>query len=652
MQRRILVTGGAGKLARELRKLDTAVLTPSSYEMDVASYEQIASYCTGKGIYAIIHAAAVTNKFNESREQDYISSNIIGTANVALWCMRHNVRLVYISSDYVYPGEEGEYSEHAVLFPVNKYAASKLGGEISVSMHQDSLIVRTSFYSELNFPKACTDQFTSRISISEAAKAIYKLTSMPDVRGVVNLGSLSKRSLYEIVRSEFNPNADACLRKDIRIPYSIPRDSSMNTTRYHQIAGNSMAESVSRTTCRVCGSSNLYRYLHLGSTPLANSYLRKDELSSPEFREELALQVCLECGLSQLTKVVHPDRMFKNYLYVSSTPKTFRDHCVEMAATMSKAAGLSVGDLVMDIASNDGCLLSKFQDLGMSVIGVDPAENLCAEANANGIRTLNAYWTPSIARDIVGRFGRPKIIAATNVLGHVDDMHSFVKGVDVCLADTGIFVVEFPYAVDFVENNEFDTAYHEHLSYIGITPLTKLMAAHNMRVFDIEYFERLHGGTIRVYVSREDDFEISSRVGEYLAREERFGISKKEPYDIFANKVLRNKKQLVDLLEREKARGKVIWAYGASAKGNTLLNFFGITSGLVPVSIDDNPKKWTYYTPGSRLRITGIDELKTEKVDYLLLLAWNFQAEIRQRCKAVNYQGAYILPVPEPIIVS
>jgi hypothetical protein len=315
-------------------------------------------------------------------------------------------------------------------------------------------------------------------------------------------------------------------------------------------------------------------------------------------------------------------------------------------------ADLKTGDLVMDIASNDGCMLSKFQDIGMNVIGVDPAENLAAEANAAGIRTLCAYWSPSIANDIVARFGRPKVITATNVFAHVDDVHNFVKAVDICMAKKGIFIIECPYAMDFIEKNEFDTAYHEHLSYIGITPLTKLMAEYDMQVFDVEYFEHLHGGTIRVYVSRIHDYDVSKRVGEFLDREAMFGITTKAPYDAFAQRVLLNKKQLIELLEREVVNGKTIWTYGASAKGNTLLNFFGITNKLVPVSIDDNPKKWEYYTPGSRLRITGIEELKTAKVDYLLLLAWNFQSEIVRRCKAVNYGGAYILPVPEPKIIS
>ncbi len=652
MQNRILVTGGHGQLAREIVKLDDSILAPAKSEMDVATYEQVESYCGGKDIGVIIHAGAVTNKFNEERDQDYISVNIIGTGNVTLWCMRNSVRLLYISSDYVYPSETGNFSENAALFPVNKYAASKLGGEISVGIYDNSLIVRTSFYSSLNFPKACTDQWTSRLPISEAAKAIYQLASRADIKGVINLGTSTKRSLFEIVRKEFNSNTESILRKDIRISYMIPHDSSMDTTRYHNLIKESMSESKSQTVCRICGSADLHKYLDLGSTPLANSYVKKEYLDEPEFKEELALQVCTECGLSQLTKVVQPDLMFRNYLYVSSTTQTFRDHCVEMVATASRVAGLQTEDLVMDIASNDGCMLSKFQDIGMSVIGVDPAENLAEEANAVGIRTLCAYWSPSIANDIVARFGRPKVVTATNVFAHVDDLHSFVHAVDICLAKKGIFVIECPYVMDFIGKNEFDTAYHEHLSYIGITPLTKLMAKYDMQVFDVEYFEHLHGGTIRVYVSRLHDFEVSERVKEYLEKEARFGITTKSPYDSFAQRVLLNKKQLVELLEKEVAKGKVIWTYGASAKGNTLLNFFGITNKLVPVSIDDNPKKWGYYTPGSRLRITEIDELKTAKVDYLLLLAWNFQSEIMRRCKAVNYQGAYVLPVPEPKIVS
>jgi len=440
-------------------------------------------------------------------------------------------------------------------------------------------------------------------------------------------------------------------RSDIAIAYPLPRDSSMDTTRFNNLMTEAAASSKDQTRCRICGSQSLVRYLDLGSTPLANSYVPSAGLSSAEFKEELCLQVCLTCGLSQLTKVVHPDLMFKNYLYVSSTTATFRTHCEELAATASRVAGAQPGDLVMDIASNDGCLLSKFQDIGMRVVGIDPAENLAAEANASGIRTLNAYWSPSIAKDVAARFGSPRVITATNVFAHVDDVHSFVEGVSACIAPRGIFVIECPYALDFISKNEFDTAYHEHLSYIGITPLVKLMGMHELDVFDVEYFPDLHGGTIRTYVCRRGDYARTPRVGEYLRSETAFGITQRAPYLAFAERVLLNKVQLRELIDRQVAAGKVIWAYGASAKGNTLVNFFGISDRDVPAVIDDNPKKWGYYAPGSHMRITGIQELADHRVDFLLLLAWNFQKEIISRCQAAHYRGGFILPVPVPTII-
>jgi dTDP-4-dehydrorhamnose reductase len=651
VQNRILVTGGRGQLAGELLKIDRDLLAPSRKEMDISSYDSIESYCAPRGVSVVIHAGAVTNKFNEDADEGYLLSNIIGTANVALWCRRHKTRLVYISSDYVYPGERGEYSEESPVLPVNRYAMSKLGGECSVRLVANSLIVRTSFYKELNFAQGCTDQHTSRMPIREAAEAIYRLALRNDVSGVINVGRLKPRSIFDIVKTEFNPDVRPIRRRDIAISYALPPDSSMDTTRYDNLMTGATKASKIQSHCRICGSGSLVRYLDLGSTPLANSYVDRADLSSPEFREELALQMCPVCGLSQLTRVVHPDLMFKNYLYVSSTTVTFQEHCEELALTSSRSAGAKPGDLVMDIASNDGCLLSKFLDIGMRVVGIDPAENLAAEANAAGIRTLNAYWSPSIARDVAARFGSPVVITATNVFAHVDDVHSFVEGVASCMARRGVFVIECPYVVDFIRKNEFDTAYHEHLSYFGITPLVKLMTMHEMDVFDVEYFADLHGGTIRTYVCRQREYERTPRVGQYVDREAAFGITAPDPYRAFAERVLLNKRQLRELIDREVAAGKVIWAYGASAKGNTLVNFFGISDRDVPVAIDDNPKKWGLYTPGAHMRITGIQGLGGTRVDFLLLLAWNFQKEIIARCQAAHYTGGFILPVPVPTTI-
>ena len=650
-QSKILLTGGGGHLAGELLNIDHSIEAPTRELLDFSTYEGMDRYCAGKDFSIVIHAGAVTNKFSEDVDEEYIRSNIIGTSNVVLWCIRHKSRLVYISSDYVYPSERGGYTEESVLLPVNRYATSKLGGEMAVQLHSESLIIRTSFYSTLDFDKGCTYQLTSRISIREAALAVYQLALKHDVRGIINVGSRTKRSVFEIIKTEFNRSVDPITRSSIKISYRIPPDSSMDTLKFQRVTETETVNSRHVTQCRICHSENLYRYLGLGRTPLANSYLSDSDLSSSEFTEELALQVCLKCGLSQLTRVVHPDLMFKNYLYVSSTTRTFQDHCVELAQTATAVVQGKSGDLALDIASNDGCLLSKFRDLNMNVIGVDPAENLAAEANASGIHTLCAYWSVNIARDIAARFGSPKIITATNVFAHVDDMHGFVEAVGICLAQDGIFVIEFPYVIDFIEKNEFDTAYHEHLSYVGIRPVSQLMGMHGLQVFDVQYFKDIHGGTVRIFVSRSNHHAVRKSVGEYLKREEQFGITEKERYSEFARRVEKNGDDLRAMVRQLRTAGRTIWAYGASAKGNTLMNFFRLTSSDIPVVIDDNQKKWGLYSPGSRMKIVGIDDLRQHHVDYLLLLAWNYKNEIMRRCSDVDYRGYFIVPVPTAAIV-
>jgi SAM-dependent methyltransferase len=283
----------------------------------------------------------------------------------------------------------------------------------------------------------------------------------------------------------------------------------------------------------------------------------------------------------------------------------------------------------------------------MRIVGVDPAENLAVEANKAGIPTVCAYWSVEAAEAVVCRFGQPRIVTATNVLAHADDVHGFVGSVVRCLAPRGIFVVECPYIVDFIEKNEFDTVYHEHLSYFGIHPLRVLMNRHRLSIFNVQYFEDIHGGTIRVFVARDGDYPLDPSVAIYLKNEEAFGIKDPNRYEAFGRRVLINRHNLLDLVGRLHGERKVVWAYGASAKGNTLMNYFGISKDLVPVAVDDNPKKRGFYTPGSHMRITGIDELARSRVDYLLLLAWNFEAEIIRRCRAVGYAGGFIRPVPE-----
>lgn len=398
--------------------------------------------------------------------------------------------------------------------------------------------------------------------------------------------------------------------------------------------------------CRVCGSSELVRYLDLGETPLANAYLAADRVTHPEPAAELAIQVCPRCGLSQLTRVVDRERMFREYLYVSSTSETLRAHHAALAASVAHEVPLSAGDLVLDIASNDGLLLSCFRALGMSVVGVDPALNLASEATARGIPTLPEYWNHEVARRIVAERGRPRAITALNVVGHVDDVHEFVDALDVALDPGGVFTMEVPYVLDLIEHVEFDTAYHEHLSYWGVRPLASLFEKHGFAVFDVAHFAKIHGGTIRVSVCRRGQREPRASVASALEREKAFGVIDAGVYVAFGDRVRRNMDELRALVSSFRSRGELTWAYGASAKGNTLMNFARLRSDSVPFVVDDNPKKWGLFTPGAHMRIVGPSELASAGVSHLLLLAWNFEAEIVRRSRAAGYTGDFIRPVP------
>jgi SAM-dependent methyltransferase len=309
-------------------------------------------------------------------------------------------------------------------------------------------------------------------------------------------------------------------------------------------------------------------------------------------------------------------------------------------------AAAAPGETALDVASNDGLLLSCFRSLGMRVVGVDPARNLAAEATARGIPTIAEYWNPALAAEVVEHYGRPMTITAQNVLGHVDDAHDFVASVELALAPRGIFIVEVPYVVDFIERNEFDTAYHEHLSYFGLGPMRELLRAHGLDVFDVDHFPDIHGGTIRVFACHAGAREASDRVTATLERERAFGIRDSSVYLAFGKRVGRNMVDLARLLETLRSQGKLIWAYGASAKGNTLMNFSGMKAETVPTVVDDNPKKWGLYTPGARMRIVGPSELAAAEVDHLLLLAWNFESEIVKRSRAAGYRGSFVRPVP------
>lgn len=405
--------------------------------------------------------------------------------------------------------------------------------------------------------------------------------------------------------------------------------------------------------CRICGSKKLTKYFHLGMMPLANAYVDPASKEN-EFGYPLEVLFCAECALSQLSIVVDPSVMFSNYAYHSSISKTFQTHCAEMAQQL-KGFSKKQAPFIVDIASNDGALLREFKKKGFKTLGVDPAKNLAEMANAEGIETLPFFWDEVIAKKILQKYGAPDFITATNVFAHVHDVKSFVQNAKLILDDEGLLVIEVPYTLNLIKKNEFDTIYHEHLSYFLVKPLKRLFENEGMKLADVQEMP-IHGGTIRVFVAKKENkgFLVQTgRIQEFLGREEKEGLHSAKAYFEFVNRLLDLKIDLLQLLSKLKKEGKTIGAYAASAKGNTMLNYCGISSDFIDFIIDETPEKQNKLYAGNHIPIFAYAELERRKPDYLMILAWNFAKEIMGKTKDHEKRGGkYIIPIPHVAVVS
>ena len=383
--------------------------------------------------------------------------------------------------------------------------------------------------------------------------------------------------------------------------------------------------------CRVCGSGNLVKYVDFGMMPLANSHVNPSSMEK-EHTFPLEVMLCRDCSLSMLSIVVQPELMFSNYSYHSSVSKTFQNHCNELAKQMKSLFG-NEGALVVDIASNDGCMLREFRKYGFGVLGVEPAGNLAEKANKEGIETIPEFWGRGAVEKIIAEHGKAGIITATNVFAHVDDLHDFARNVKRLLSDDGVFIIEVPYAINLIKKREFDTIYHEHLSYFLVKPLLKLFESEGMEVKDVEE-NQIHGGSIRFFVAKKSNRRLPlnlKRIEMLLGREEKEKMYSEKTYFDFANELLEIKIDLLTLLSKLSKEGMKIGAYGASAKGNTLLNYSGISSDFVGFIIDDTPEKQNMLYAGNHIPIYPFGELEKRKPDYLIILAWNFAREIMDK---------------------
>lgn len=406
--------------------------------------------------------------------------------------------------------------------------------------------------------------------------------------------------------------------------------------------------------CRSCGSSEGQLVLDLGIQPLANNLLREEDLAKSEPRFPLRVAVCCRCWMLQITDIVPPVELFSEYLYFSSFSDALLKHAALAASTHATRFGLGTGSLVIEIASNDGYLLKNFVESGIPCLGIEPATNIAKVAQEKGIPTLNRFFGAELVAELLQEGRQADLILGNNVFAHVPDINGFVAGLGALLKPGGRAVLEFPYACDLVEHLEFDTVYHEHVFYFTLTALRPLFNRHGMEVFDVERLA-IHGGSLRLTAGRMGQHPVSPSVLALLAEEVKKGVNTPKYYDDFGARVTGLRDDLLELLHRLNAEGRRVAAYGASAKGSTLLNYYGIgRRGLdcLEFVADRSTAKQGRLTPGSHLPIVSADSLAERQPDYALLLTWNFAEEILKQQQGFRDKGGrFILPLPEVRVV-
>lgn len=404
------------------------------------------------------------------------------------------------------------------------------------------------------------------------------------------------------------------------------------------------------TPCRSCGYRELQSVLSLGRTPLANALLTERQLGEPEETYPLELAFCSNCSLVQLTETVSPEKLFRDYVYLSSFSDTMLRHAENISADLIESCHLGATSLVVEVASNDGYLLQNYKRRGVPVLGIEPATNIAQLAEQqHGIPTICNFFDEKLAARLSEEGRRADVIHANNVLAHVPDLNGFVRGLGRVLKEDGVIVVEVPYVKEMIDRCEFDTIYHEHVSYFSLTALDALFSRNGLTIQNVVQLS-IHGGTLRIYASRGS--KQDETVERLLRQEEGWGVGDLGFYGGFGASVERLREELVALLAKLKAEDKRIAVYGASAKGSTLLNYCGLGREVLDYVVDRSTVKQGLYTPGTYLKIYAPEKLLADMPDYVLLLTWNFANEIlEQQSEYRRRGGQFIVPVPSVRVV-
>ncbi|MBV9695549.1 MAG: class I SAM-dependent methyltransferase [Gammaproteobacteria bacterium] len=406
--------------------------------------------------------------------------------------------------------------------------------------------------------------------------------------------------------------------------------------------------------CRFCGHEPLETFVNLGLSPLCQTHVEPERLGEPETYYPLHAYVCPRCFLVQLQQFVAPAEIFSEYAYFSSYADSWVAHARAYCEHMRAHFGIGAGSRVIEIASNDGYLLQHFQPHGVQVLGVEPAANVAAAAQAKGIPTTVRFFGSQSARELAAEFGAPDLLLGNNVLAHVPDLNDFVAGMKILLAPQGVITMEFPHLLELMQHNQFDTIYHEHFSYFSFGTVQEVFARHGLTLFDVERLPT-HGGSLRIYGCHAGAGArpISSRAHELLRIETAFGMRKLSTYAAFGEQVRETKRALLEFLIGLKRGGKRIVGYGAPGKGNTLLNYCGIGTDFLDFTVDRNPYKQGKFTPGMRIPILAPEALVPARPDYILILPWNLKDEILATVGNMPGLAArFVVPIPRVAVVG
>lgn len=404
-----------------------------------------------------------------------------------------------------------------------------------------------------------------------------------------------------------------------------------------------------QNTCRSCGNPLKHTFVELGVSPLANSYLTEKQLQQMEPFYPLHAYVCDACYLVQLNEFESPEQIFGDYAYFSSYSESWLNHAKEYTNLMVKRFGLNSNSHVVEIASNDGYLLQYFKEKGIPVLGIEPAKNVAKVAQEAGIPTITKFFGVQTASELSTEGKLADLMLGNNVLAHVPDLNNFVKGFKVLLKPQGVITMEFPHLMRLIEENQFDTIYHEHFSYFSLITVIKVFAKHGLTIFDVQELPT-HGGSLRIYACHAEDISkpVSERISDLLNREIDAGFTDLELYQSFGKRVKETKRNILDFMIKIKREGKSIVGYGAPAKGNTLLNYCGIRTDFIDYTVDRSPHKQGHFLPGTRIPIYQPDKIKKTKPDYLIILPWNLKDEIMEQMAHIrDWGGQFVTLIPD-----